>query len=571
MKSFGTGSVSLLLTLQIVATSPAADPAWVVRGKSGVVASDSQQASQVGLSILQSGGNAVDAAVAVSFALAVTRPYSTGLGGGGFMIARFADGTLFVQDFRETAPAAATSDVFVKARERNAHAAAPSRFGFLASGVPGLVAGRCQALAQMGTISLAMALEPAIRLAHDGYPVDPDYVKSSHDVLKFYEQYPELKKSCGYVFRTHLRSGRIRQPGDKLVQPELARLLQGVADGGAEFFYKGPVAKAIATAMRSGGGLMTESDLAGYAPIRREPIISTYREYEVIGMPPPSSGGVALAETLNVLEVFDLAAVATRYPGLAVHQQIEAMKHAFADRSRWLGDSDFASVPIELLTSKDYGRALAKQISPDWRSHLNSYGIATLPDDAGTSHFCVVDQWGNVVVSTETINTTFGSLAAVDEWGLIPNNQMDDFTTEPGQPNAFGLVQSAQNAVAPGKRPLSSMTPTIVMKDGKPFLLVGASGGPRIISSVLNVVLGVTDFGMTLEQAMLRLRPHHQWQPDEVYFDVDPPAAIIKKLADRGHKMAKRHRSGVVQAILKTPDGWVGASDPKKGGRPAGY
>ncbi len=571
MKCFRTGSVALVLTLQMVAVSPAADPAWVVRGKSGVVASDSRQASQAGLSILKSGGNAVDAAVAVSFALAVTRPYSTGFGGGGFMIARFADSRVFVQDFRETAPAAATGDLFVKARERNASAAPPSRFGYLAAGVPGLVAGRCQALAQMGTISLEMAMAPAIHLARDGYPVDPDYVKNSHDVMKFYEKYPALKKSCGYVFRTHMRGGRIRRPGDKLVQPELARLLQGVAKGGAEFFYKGPVAKAIATAMRSGGGLITESDLAGYAPIQRKPIVSTFRDYEVIGMPPPSSGGVALAETLNVLEASDLAAIAKRYPGLAVHQQIEAMKHAFADRSRWLGDSDFVTVPTKLLTSKDYGQALAKLINPDWRRNLDAYGLATLPDDAGTSHFCVADRWGNVVVSTETINTTFGSLAAVDEWGLIFNNQMDDFTAEPGKPNAFGLVQSEQNAVAPGKRPLSSMTPTIVMKDGKPFLLVGASGGPRIISSVLNVILGVTEFDLTLEQAMLRLRPHHQWRPDQVYFDVDAPATIVKKLADRGHTMAKRHRSGVVQAILKTPDGWVGASDPKKGGRPAGY
>ena len=287
-------------------------------------------------------------------------------------------------------------------------------------------------------------------------------------------------------------------------------------------------------------------------------------------MPSSSSGGVALAETLNILEKLDFHAVAKRDPALAMHLQLEAMKHAFADRARWFGDQDFVKVPTGPLMSKAYAAMLAKSISPDHVGPLDRYGSTTLPDDSGTSHFCVADKFGNVVVSSETINTEFGSLVAVDEWGLILNNEMDDFTAEPGKPNAFGLVQSAQNAIGPRKRPLSSMSPTIVLKDDKPFLLLGASGGPRIISSVLNVLLGVTDFGQSLEDAMQRPRPHHQWSPDLVFFDsLPPPADIAAGLTSRGHKLADKKRTGIVQAIVRSENGWIGASDPRKGGQPA--
>ena len=548
----------------------ASDPPWIARGPKAMVATDSPHASAAGLEILEAGGNAIDASVAVSFALAVTRPYSTGLGGGGFMIARFADGRIFVQDFRETAPAAATADMYTRDVARRRYALSPSRYGHRAAGVPGVVAGRCAALAKYGTLPLKRVVAPAIRLAREGYPVDKHYVKATKELLAVYERNKTLAQSCSYVYKTHLLEGRLHSVGQTLSQPALARLLEGIAEGGAAFFYRGPVADAIALEMENHGGLITRSDLAGYRVRIREPIRSTYRDFAIIGMPPPSSGGIALAETLNVLDRIGFSDLIKRDPGLSIHYQIEAMKHAFADRARWLGDADFADVPTERLVSKDYAEMVAGMLDADGTRDLDSYGSAPVPDDSGTSHFCVVDRWGNVVVSTETINTEFGSLAAVSQWGLIFNNQMDDFTSQPGQPNAFGLIQSKRNAIAAGKRPLSSMTPTIVMKDGQPMLLLGGSGGPRIISSVLNVLLGVTDFGRSLEAAITAERPHHQWRPDEVYFDTEPPPETRLALTERGHTLSDRRRFGVVQAVLRTKDGWVGASDPKKGGRPAG-
>lgn len=545
----------------------ATDPDWIIRGRHGVVAADSLHASQAGVEILKQGGNAIDAAVAVSFALAVTRPDSTGLGGGGFMIARMHDGAIIVQDFRETAPAAATADMFTSAATTDGPS--PSEVGFLAAGVPGLVAGRCAALSRLGTMPLSRVIAPAIRLANEGFPVDAHYVDTTRGVLDTFEKHLALKNNCRYLYKTHLQSGRLRAVGDKLVQPALGKLLTEIAAHGPDFFYRGPFADALVSAMQRHGGIITKTDLADYAVKERTPLRFTYRDYELITMPPPSSGGIALAESLQILEKLDFAGVAKRDPQLALHYLIEAMKHAFADRARWLGDADFADVPTNSLLSIDRAAKIAAQIKPDRVTSLDEYGSTTLPDDAGTSHFCIVDRRGNVVVSTETINTEFGALVAVDEWGVILNNEMDDFAAQPGKPNAFGLIQSARNAVAPGKKPLSSMVPTIVLKDGSPHLLIGASGGPRIISSTLNVLLGVTDYKLSLEQAMLHLRPHHQWRPDAVTFDVVPPADMATALTRRGHQLSEKCGSGDVQTILKTDDGWIAASDPRKGGRPA--
>ncbi|MGH7948836.1 MAG: gamma-glutamyltransferase, partial [Candidatus Binataceae bacterium] len=488
------------------------------------------------------------------------------------MIARFADGRVVVQDFRETAPAAATANMYVLAAEKKPDQPSPSEFGHLAVAVPGVVAGRCQALAQYGTLPLKRVLGPAIQLAKSGYPVDDDYVRNARTVLDMYEARPSLKQSGTYVYRVHLGNGRLREPGQSLVQPDLAQLLEEIASNGPDFFYKGPVAQSIAREMREHGGIITERDLADYQTRLREPLVTTYRDFKLILMPSPSSGGVALAETLNILEAVDFRSAAQRDPIAATHLQLEAMKHAFADRARWMGDQDFVRAPIASLMSKAYAATLAKKLNPDHVSLIEGYGSLMLPDDAGTSHFCVADKFGNVVVSTETINTEFGSLAAVDEWGLILNNEMDDFTAETGKPNAFGLVQSAQNAIEPRKRPLSSMSPSIVLKNDQPYLLLGASGGPRIISSVLNVLLGVTDLGLSLEDAIQRPRPHHQWSPDLVFFDsIPPPADVSAGLTSRGHKLADKKRTAIVQAILRSPDGWIGASDPRKGGVPAGY
>ncbi|UCG16823.1 MAG: gamma-glutamyltransferase [Phycisphaerales bacterium] len=573
MSDLVRGRLWIVSLLTLTGGTPAMGdpPDWLRIGSEAMVASDSAYASQAGVSILRAGGNAIDAACAVSFALAVTRPESTGLGGGGFLIARFADGRVVVADFRETAPARASADMYVKAQARHPDGPPPSRIGYVAVAVPGLVRGRAELLQQFGSRSLATVLKPAIHLAKEGFAVDEHYVSACTHVARQYEEYPSLKESCGYVYRRHLRSGDLPQVGDRLVQPELGRLLEALAEQGADVFYTGDVADAIARTMVRRNGVIRRSDLAGYKVAYRKPIRTTYRGYEVVGMPPPSSGGVALAEALNILEEINVALLWRSDQAAVRHFMAEAMKHAFADRARWLGDSDYARVPVGLLTSKPYAGRLARTLRPRTTRAPETYGTTQIPDDAGTSHFCVVDRWGNCVVSTETINTSFGSLAAVDEWGLILNNEMDDFTTVPGEANAFGLRQSVNNAVAPGRRPLSSMTPTIVLETGRPILLIGASGGPRIISAVLNVTVGVTDLGMSLEEAIKGRRIHHQWSPDEVVFDAAPDPQIVADLQSRGHTISSEYGTGIVQTIALREGRLIGASDPRKGGRPDGY
>ena len=547
-------------------------PDWIAMGASGMVAADHSAASQAGVEVLKSGGNAVDAAVAVSLALAVTRPQSTGLGGGGFTIVRWAEtGEVAVFDHREVAPAAASKDMYTRAVAENPIGAPPSRYGHLAVAVPGQLAGLAALLDAYGTRSLETLSRPAIRLADQGFAVDEPYVLATRNVLDRYARYPELRESCPYVYNVHLRGGNLRAPGDTLCQPRLARLLRLVAKQGVDAFYRGAVAKALAREMASHGGAVREADLAAYRVSRRQPLVSTYGAYHIITMPPPSSGGTCLIETLNILEAYQARVSPTEADGYSPHVFVEAMKHAFADRARWLGDADFVPVPVDLLTSKVYAQILAEAIDPEVTVPVDTYGTQRVPDDAGTSHFCIVDRWGNCVVSTETVNTEFGSLAAVAEWGLILNNEMDDFTAEPGKANFFGLIQSSRNAVQPGKRPLSSMTPTIVLRNDKPFLLLGASGGPRIISSVLNVMTNVLDRKMSLVDAMLACRIHHQWMPDEVFFDRTPPLALAAALRQAGHTLSATSKTGIVQAILRTAQSWKGASDPRKQGQPKGY
>ncbi len=546
------------------------DPAWIARGQRMMVASDHAEASRAGLAVLRDGGNAVDAAIAVSLALAVTRPQSTGLGGGGFAIVRSADGAVSVLDYRETAPASATRDMYERVLAVAPQRAPPSRCGHLAAGVPGLPAGLAEIHRRWATRDWATLTAPALHLAERGFAVDRHYAHACASAWKLYERYPELRESCPYVYETHLRRGALRRPGEHLRQPALAALLRLIAEHGADAVYTGAVADAIETEMAHHRGLIDQADLAGYAVAERAALCGNYRGYEIIAMPPPSSGGVCLLEALNILETVPLGDIHGRDPALAMHYLIEAMKHAFADRARWLGDPDFVDVPTDLLASKPYARTLADALDPTHTFPSDTYGALNIPDDAGTSHFCIVDRWGNCVVSTETVNTSFGSLAAVGEYGLIFNNEMDDFTAVRGEANIFGLVQSERNAVAPGKRPLSSMSPTIVLDDGGPVLLLGASGGPRIISSVLNVLVGVLDYGQSLEDALAAVRVHHQWQPDVVRFDRAVDASVERALVRRGHTLSPRRATGIVQAVRLRPGGLVGGSDPRKGGRPCG-
>jgi gamma-glutamyltranspeptidase/glutathione hydrolase len=584
------GATLALCQAVLVSQAVAGDPPWIARGRAGMVASDSAEASRIGARILEEGGNAFDAAVATSFALGVTRPYSTGLGGGGFMVAYLAKEARFVVlDFRETAPAGASAEQYAKLRAMQGDGPPSSVYGGNAVGTPGLLAGLEEIRDRFGSMKLSDLVAPAIALAETGFEVDENYATACREALEDFEKWPLLRYYVA-IGKELLRAGSPPTIGDRVRRPDLARAFAEIAASGPAAIYGGAIGQAMADAAQKAGGTLTLDDLKAYRVREREPIRAKFLGHEIVSMPPPSSGGVCIVETLNIME--HLPAALRRLPdaesrpvGAATqpadgsaqlaaevrrrHLLIEALKHAFADRARWLGDADFADVPVGRLTDAEYAAGLAARIAPDGAGAPEAYGTRQLPDDGGTSHFCVADAQGNVVAITETINGTFGSLIMVEPYGIILNNEMDDFATAPGEENLYGLIQGEANAVAPGKRSLSSMSPTIVMKDGKPVLVLGASGGPRIITSVLQVLLDVVRDDLPLEQALSATRLHHQWMPDEVYFDGATPA-WAKGLEALGHNISDQRRGAVVQAIRFLPDGvMVGASDPRKGGRPA--
>jgi gamma-glutamyltranspeptidase/glutathione hydrolase len=547
---------------------------WLVSAEHGIVASDSPEASKIGAEVLKMGGNAIDAAVATSFALGVTRPYSTGLGGGGFALVYLSRTRETIAiDFRETAPGDATWDMFVNARKKDPAAAAPSREGGLAVGVPGQLAGAAYLLEQFGTMRLDDLVNPAAALAERGFKPDADYIRTCKTVIDQFRGSPELIAKYGALLRTYLNNGQVPSKDELIRQPELASALRLISSNGPEPFYEGRIAEAIVRSVERAGGILTLEDLFGYRVRERKPVRFTYRGYEIASMPPPSSGGIVIAEVLNILSAYGNPAIRSDEPGLADHVYVEALKHAFADRSRWLGDPAYVNVPVGMLTSRKYADTMAKAIDEERTQPPKGYGSTRMRDDAGTSHFCVVDYDDNVVSWTETINTPFGSYVVAEPFGIVLNNEMDDFSAEPDKPDAFGLRTSSRNAVAPGKRPLSSMSPTIVFdRNGLPILTLGASGGPRIITSVLSVLRGVLDYNLTLGEAMEAIRIHHQWMPNEVRFNEQPDAALKAALSKRGHRISNQRTSGVVQAVEWENDNTLlGASDPKKGGRPAGY
>ena len=543
---------------------------WILRSKSGVVASDSVQASEVGAAVMSDGGNAFDAAIATSFALGVTRPYSTGLGGGGFMLAYIAKTKqVIVLDFREMAPAGATPEHYEKVVE-NATGAPPTVYGGNAAGVPGLLAGIAEVQARFGTKPLSELAQGAAKLAHDGFPADQNFVNGCSSMVRAMKRYPDLATAYAELAQMFLINGEAPELGATLKNPALAKTLARMNDETVKSFYHGQLAQQIAAAAQAASGTLTVEDMANYQVRERQVVHGTYRGYDIFTMPPPSSGGIAILETLNILEhkLKELG----RQPNAIemMHLRIEAMKHAFADRARWLGDADFTPVPVELLTSKDYAKTLADKISIDKAGSPDDYGITQLPDDGGTSHFCITDKAGNIVSWTETINAIFGSFVVVPETGIILNNEMDDFLTVRGKANLYGLVQGEANLIGPGKRPLSCMSPTLVMQGKRPVLTLGASGGPRIITSVLNVMLNVLDVDLDLQQALESVRVHHQWRPDEVAFDRTPPEAAREAMKKLGHTLSEHNRTGIVQAIHWLRDGTkVAASDPRKGGKPA--
>ncbi|QDY40628.1 gamma-glutamyltransferase [Candidatus Pantoea soli] len=529
-----------------------------VKARHGMVASVDAMATQVGVEILRQGGNAVDAAVAVGFALAVTHPQAGNLGGGGFMLLRTASGRTTAIDFREMAPARAARDMFLD-KQGNADSKL-SLTSHLASGTPGTVAGFALAAQKYGTLPLSRLLAPAIRLARDGIIVNDAL---ADDLATYGKENLINHDNSRAIF--YKADGQPYQKGDRLVQKNLAHSLQLIAQQGPDAFYKGKIADAIAGEMAQHGGLIGKADLAAYHAVERKPVSGTYRGYEVFSMPPPSSGGIHIVQILNILENFDLAKWGF---GSADAMQViaEAEKYAYADRSEYLGDPDFVKVPQQALTSKAYAKTLAQQIDVNKARPSAEIKPGKLQpyESNQTTHFSVVDKDGNAVAVTYTLNTYFGSGIVAGNSGILMNNEMDDFSAKPGTPNVYGLVGGEANAIQPAKRPLSSMSPTIIAKDGKTWLVTGSPGGSRIITTVLQMVINSIDFGMNVAEATNAPRFHHQWLPDQLRVEKGFSPDTLRLLEAKGQHVKVLPAMGSTQSIMIGPDGMrYGASDPR--------
>jgi gamma-glutamyltranspeptidase/glutathione hydrolase len=531
-----------------------------VFAENGMVASQEATATRIGVDILKRGGNAIDAGVAVGFALAVTLPRAGALGGGGFMMVHHAEtGETVAIDYREMAPAAAHRDMYLDAAgEVDTQLA---RYTHHAAGVPGAVAGLVHVLDRYGTLPLAEVLAPAIRLAERGILVTRDLSGSLESRRERLQRWP----ATAAIF--YREDGRPYRPGERLIQVDLAWSLRQIAAHGADAFYKGAIAERIAADMAAHGGPMTLEDLAAYRVAVRAPVRGTYRGYEIASMPPPSSGGVHLVQILNLLEDYPLASLGHN-GAEGLHLMAESMKLAYADRSQHLGDPDFWPVPVAGLISKAYAESLRATIDPA-RARPAAEIAAGDPmpyESPETTHYSVMDRWGNVVSNTYTINFGYGSGIVAAGTGILLNNEMDDFSAKPGVPNAYGLLGGDANSVAPAKRPLSSMTPTILFKDGKPLLATGSPGGSRIITTTLQIILNVVDHGMNIAAATAAPRVHHQWLPDELRVEAGLSPDTIALLESKGHKVVVKNVMGSTQSILRADEGFYGASDPRRQG-----
>jgi gamma-glutamyltranspeptidase/glutathione hydrolase len=558
----------------LLATGVAAAPFSPVHAQHAMVASVHELASRAGVEIMQAGGNAVDAAVATGFALAVVHPQAGNLGGGGFLLLRTATGEVHFIDFREKAPAAATENMYLDAHGN----VVPdlSVVGYKAIGVPGSVAGLVYAEKKYGKLTLAQVMAPAIKLAREGFALAYEDVQEMKDD-KHLAEFADSRR----IFQ---RNGNFYQPGDVLKQPELARTLERIAQN-PDDFYHGALARELATVIQKGGGLVTVADLAAYEVKERTPVRGTYRGYEIIGAPPPSSGGTTLIESLNILEGFNLAKTGNR-SAETIHLTVEAFRRAFYDRADFMGDPDFAKVPVPQLVDKKYAAAWRDTIDPIHASpskdlkrpqfadleRVASHPVA-VREPENTTHYSVVDADGNAVAVTTTLNDSFGSRVTAEGLGFLLNDEMDDFSSKPGAANIYGLIQGPANAIGPNKRPLSAMTPTIVLKDGKLFLALGSPGGPTIITTVANILMGVIDFGLDIQEAVNAPRFHHQWLPDEITVEDRLSPDTMNLLRSKGHKLNVWHFWGDGECIMVDPKTGerLGASDGRNNGKAVGY
>ena len=535
-------------------------------GQRAMVATVHPIATDAAIDVLMDGGNAVDAAVAAALMLGVVDGHNSGIGGGCFILVRTADGELLAIDGRETAPARASRDMYVRDGRPRPEL---SQTGALASGVPGALAAYDKVIQQCGRRKLKDLLLPAAKVAEKGFAIDQAYaarLTATADELKKFEG------SHAVFFRPN---GQPYREGATLRQPDLAHTYRSIAEQGIGWFYRGPFARDVERWMIANGGILSAADFANYEAVSREPLVTSYRDRTIIGFPPPSSGGVHVAQILNILEHFDLQSRYREEPADATHVVVESMKLAFADRAYWLGDPDFAKVPRGLV-NKDYAEKLAARIDLSSAGKVPQHGN---PPQAGidifgkhTTHIAAADSEGNWVAITATINTTFGSKVVVPGTGVILNNEMDDFSIQPGVPNAFGLIGAEANAIEPGKRPLSSMSPTIVLEDGKPVMTLGAAGGPKIISQVVLTIINRFDLGMDLEDALAAPRFHHQWSPNKVMAEQGLAKDIAEKLQNKGHDVVPTDNAGVTQAIARGEESktLVGVHDPRVAGKAAG-
>ncbi len=563
--------LSLLLLLHVgtlrdfVSVGRAAEPA---SGSKAMVATVHPLASAAGVDALRRGGNAIDAAVAAALTLGVADPHNSGLGGGCFVLIRLADGRVVAVDGRETAPARATRDMYLRDGMSQGEL---SRTGALASGVPGALAAYHDVVGRFGRLQLADLLLPAAEIAERGFRVSGPLAgalrREAEDLAKFDAAAAAWLKPDGSPYRA----------GETLRRRDLARTYRAIARNGVGWFYRGPFAERTERWMAANGGILTADDFAAYRVRHREPIRSTYRGYEILGFPPPSSGGIHVAQILNMLERFDLRQIEARSPGQLRHVLAETMKLAFADRTHWLGDADFTDVPRGLIDRR-YAAEQARRIDLEQVIEVRRHGLPPgwKHDHFGsprhTTHVAAADRHGNWVAITATLNTWFGSKVVVPGTGVVLNNQMDDFSIAPGIPNAFGLLGSKANAVAPGKRPLSSMSPTIVLRGGRPILTLGASGGPKIITQVVQVIVRHLDLGRPLPEAVAAARVHHQWMPDKLLIEESLDEAIAADLARRGHVLKRSKFTSALQVIGRAADGktLIGVADPRVGGKAAG-